>query len=398
MAQARTVGDRVREARKRRGLTQRELATRARVSASLIRKVEQDDYPAQVRLETLHKLAIVLGVPTTALAAGDTAAQPTHGDVADWAPVRDALHGQLAAGPAEEPTLEGLTKAFDAAVAAVRDSHYTGLRAMLPALLRDADALVAASVNGAAVRARRLRSQIRQLAAFMLSQTWQFTDASQAIDLAAADADDELTAMAVADWQCWTMIRQGHLAQACALAARWADDAEPRISQATPAHFAAWGRLLIRVSAAAVRDNRPGEAADALRLATIAAAGTGTDRIPKFNRWQVFGPMTVAMFQAQNALIQDHPQVTLRIGQQLSGQPFPLPETWNRHRLDVARAHTALREYTQAADVLAQIKTTAPEWLSQQHYARDILTHIIIRRRALTPAMRDLADFLGLPN
>jgi transcriptional regulator with XRE-family HTH domain len=398
MAQARTVGDRVREARKRRGLTQHELASQARVSASLIRKVEQDGYPAQVRLETLHKLAIVLDVPTTALAAGDLAGEPAPAEVTDWAPVRSALHGAPVTEPPDGPTLDGLGKAFDVAVAAVRDSRYGDLRALLPALLRDADALVAGSVDGAIAPARRLRSQIRQLAAFMLSQTWQFTDAAKAIDLAAADADDQLTAMAVADWQCWTMIRQGHLAQARALAARWADDAEPRISKATPAKFAAWGRLLIRVSAAAVRDNRPGEAADALRLATIAAAGTGHDTIPKFNRWQVFGPMTVAMFQAQNALIHDHPQTTLRIGQQLSGQPFPLPETWNRHRLDIARAHTALREYTEAADVLAQIKTTAPEWLAQQHYARDILTHIIGRRRVLTPAMRDLAGFLALPS
>jgi transcriptional regulator with XRE-family HTH domain len=398
MAQARTVGDRVREASKRRGLTQHELAAQARVSASFVRKVEQDDYPARVRLETLHKLAIVLGVPTSALAGEGESGEPALGEVADWAPVRDALHGTSNPEPAEAPTLDGLSGAFDLAVDAVRDSRFADLRVMLPALLRDADALVAASVNGAVARARRLRSQIRQLTAFMLSQTWQFTDAIQAIDLAAADADDDLTAMAVADWQCWTMIRQGHLAQARALAVRWADDAEPRISQATPAQFAAWGRLLIRLSAAAVRDNRPGEAAEALRLATIAAAGTGSDRIPKFNRWQVFGPMTVAMFQAQNALIHDHPRTTLRIGRQLSGQPFPLPETWNRHRLDIARAHAAVREYTQAAEVLQQIRLAAPEWLAQQHYARDILTHIVGRRRVLTPAMRDLADFLGLPS
>jgi hypothetical protein len=83
-----------------------------------------------------------------------------------------------------------------------------------------------------------------------------------------------------------------------------------------------------------VRDNRPGEGADALRLARMAAAGIGKDIIPRFNRWQVFGPMTVSMFKAQNALIHDQPALTLDRARQLQGRSFPLPETWNRHRLD----------------------------------------------------------------
>jgi transcriptional regulator with XRE-family HTH domain len=398
MGEARTAGDRVREARKQRGLTQRGLAGRSGVSVSLIRKLEQGDYPAQVRLETLHKLAAVLAVPTSALAAGARPEEPERSESDSWDPVRRALHAHpLSPGePGEEPTLEGVGQVFGLAVAAVRDNRFGRVRALLPGLLRDTEVLVAVSGSGTGVRARRLRSQIRQLAAYMLSQTWQFTAASEAIELASADAADDMTAMAAADWKCWTLLRQGQLGQAYDLAVRWAEDAEPRISSASRDQLAAWGRFLIRVTTAAVRDNRPQEAREALRLAQVAAAGTGIDVIPRFNRWQVFGPVTVAMFAAQNALVQDHPEITVATGRQLQDRPFPLAETWNRHRLDVARAYTMLRQHTEAAAVLHQIRGTAPEWLAQQRYARDTLTRIIGRRRTLTPEMRDLATFLHL--
>jgi len=395
MADASSLGDRLTKARKRRGLTQRELAGASGLSPSLIKKLEQGTY-GDVRLETVHKLAVALGVPTTILAAGTRPEDPEHGEVEAWAPVRRALEGITGSEPAEEPTVEGVTTAVDDAVVAVRDSRYTDLQRTLPALLRDTDTLVAVSVNGAQTEARRLRSRSRQITGFMMGQTWQFTAASEAISLAAADATDDFTAMAAADWKCWTLIRQGRFGEAIRLASRWADDAEPRVSRATPDQLAAWGRFLIRVSTAAVRDNRPGEAQETLRLARMAAAGIGRDIIPRFNPWQVFGPLTVTMFHAQNALIQDRPDLALTVAQKMPDRGFPLRETWNRHRLDLARAHTSLKQYGEAVAILQDIRHAAPEWLVQQRYAQDILNRIIDRRRTLTPEMRELANFIRL--
>jgi transcriptional regulator with XRE-family HTH domain len=392
-----TLGHRLQSVRKRRGFTQTELARAAGVSASLVRKLEQDVI-TDVRLETAHKLAVALRVPTTALITGTDREEADHDAVRQWAPVKRALHGLADGGePAEEPSADGLEEAFNAAVSALLSSRYAEVRAMLPALLRDADTLVAVSVNGTQARARRLRSQVRQMTAYMMAQTRQFGTASEAIGLAIDDASDGLTTMAAIDWEAWTMIRQGRLAEARDLASRWADDSEPRMSRATPDDLSAWGRFLIRASTAAVRDNRPGEAADFLKLARVAATGIGMDVIPRSNPWQVFGPMTVSMFQAQNALIQGRPDVTLGIGRQLEGRAFPLAETWNRHRLDMANAYAVTRQYGEAARVLQQIRQAAPEWLVQQRYARDILGRIIGRRRTLSAEMRELADFLGLP-
>jgi len=392
-----SFGQRVQAVRKRRGLTQRELATAAGVSISLITKLEQDAV-TDVRMETARKIATALRVATTALMTGPDAAPADDSDAGQWEAVRRALEGRPAAHLADEPTLDGLRQAFQDAIPLVLDSRYAELRAILPGLLRDADALVASSANGTEGAARDLRSQIRQLTAYMMGQTWQFDAANDAISLAADDASERLTALAAADWKCWALLRQGRLAETTVLASRWADDAEPRrISRATADDLAAWGRCLILVSTAAIRDNRPGEAKDALKLARMAATGVGRDVIPQFHPWQVFGPVTVSMVHAENAIIQDRPDITLNVAGQISGAGFPVPRNWNRHRLDVANAYAAKRQHTEAAQVLAEVHGKAPEWLAQQRYARDIVSKIISSRRTLTPEMHELASAVRLP-
>jgi hypothetical protein len=267
---------------------------------------------------------------------------------------------------------------------------------VLPALLRDADALVAGSVNGAQTRARALRAQIRQVTGALMLHTWQFDAADKAFDLAMADADDPLIAMSVVEERCWGLIRQGKLAEARGLAFRWADEGEPRIS-ADRYELAAWGRLLIRASAAAVRDNQPGEARDALRLARMAAAGTDQDYSLRYAPWHVFGPVAVSVAAAENATIQDNPQEALDIAWQLTQLKLPVRKYAPSHRLDVAQAHVMLRQYPEAISVLQQLRKERPEWLPRQRHASDILTKIIRRRRTLTTEMRDLTSFVGLP-
>jgi alkylhydroperoxidase/carboxymuconolactone decarboxylase family protein YurZ len=160
--------------------------------------------------------------------------------------------------------------------------------------------------------------------------------------------------------------------------------------------LAAWGRLLVRASAAAVRDNRPGEAAEALRLAGMAAAGTGGDFQLPYAPWHVFGPVTVSVMAAENAMILDRPGEALAIAREVEDARVPVVRYAPSHRLDVAAAHAALRQYPEAVGVLRELRRTRPEWLPRQRYAADILGKIVQRRRTLTPDMRELAGFLRL--
>ncbi len=394
MASVADIGRAVREARKRRGLTQQELARLSGLSVSLVRKLEQDDYDNGLRLESVHRLAVALEVTTSFLVGGRGDAVESDGSGA-WDLVARAVRGEHADQPEDEPEVGGMRDALADAAGVFLAKGFSELREILPLLLRDADALVSASGGGRERRARQVRSEARQLAASMLAQVGQFAPAGEAIALAAEDADDELTALAAADGQCFILLRQGRLDECARTAADYAGQCEPAIT-AGPEELAAWGRLMLKSAGAAVRDNRPDDVREALRLARMAAAGVGREVSPVCP-WLVFGPVTVAMMRAEVAAIQGRPDLVLAIGSQITGRAYPVPGNYLRHRLDIAHAHVQLRRHAEAAGVLAQVRSAAPEWIAHQRYARDILGTVIDRSRRLTSQARDLADFMNLP-
>jgi|HubBroStandDraft_1064217.scaffolds.fasta_scaffold12486_5 transcriptional regulator with XRE-family HTH domain len=378
------LGERVREARKRRGLTQRELARLADLSVSLVRKLEQGDYENGLRLVTVHRLAVVLGVQTSFLAAGGA-----------WEQVRLVLEGSDSTGAQDEPALGGVRAGAAAVDALYRDNRLAEMGVLLPALLRDADALVGSSVDGVQVQARAARSRVRLVTASLMIQAWQFGTAWHTLEGAMDDAPDKLGQMAVASQMCFALLRQGRLAEARDLAVRWSDETEPKLTRATRDELAAWAGLLIWVSAAAARDNLPDLAAETIRLAQMATAGTNGDFLPAHAPWHLVGPTMVATARAENAILADRPATTLAIGAQLERRG--IAGEYVRHRLDVASAHAMLRQHQEAVTVLLQLRRAAPDWLACQRYAADTLGEIIRSRRTLSTDMRDLADFMCLP-
>lgn len=389
-------GDRLASIRMRRGLTQAELSRLSGVSVSIIRKLEQGERDT-ARLATLHKLAKSLRVPTSSLSSGPDAEPARAPDIAAWEPVRRALEGRHDGAADEEPDQAATQAAFTGLIPLLLADRYDDVRVHLPALLRDADALVTAAPPGRDTAARRLRSQARQVTALLMSHTWQFGTAADAVQLAIDDAADPHVRLGAVDQQCWALIRAGRLAETRDLASRLADGAEPRMSRASRDDLAAWGRLLIRVSTAAARDNRPGEAADALKYAKAAAVACGADiRVPA-TPWDLFGPAAVAVIEVENAMIRERPEEALAAAAGIRPGMFAVPRYWYRHRLDVAQAHVMLRRHGDAVRVLEEIRVAAPEWLVQQRYAREILGQVAARRRSLTAEMRELADAVGMP-
>lgn len=377
------IGARLRTIRKRRGLTQPELAQAAQVSVSLVRKLEQGE-KSDTRLETARKLASALRVPTSALISRPPA-EPRPAPAA-WLPLQRAVE-HPAQQPDEEPTLDGV----EAGVEAVRTAHFEkrldAVATLLVPLLRDAEAL------GDDPAARAARALLLQIAGSTLTTARQFAAAETALSRALDDAPDRLRAASIVTTWVWLLLRQGRLDAASEMAVKWADDTEPRLSRATPEEIAAWGWLLLQGQAAALRDNRSGEAADMLRLARGAAVVTGglTRGAVRLATW---GPTTVAYKAAEQGIITDRPDEVLRLAERLAGGSGT---EYHRHRLDVAQAHVRLRQYGPAVEVLQDVRAQAPEWLAEQRYARDTVASIIGRRRTLTVEMRSLADAVGVP-
>ncbi|MFE2869079.1 helix-turn-helix domain-containing protein [Embleya sp. NPDC059259] len=387
------IGERLRDVRKRRGMTQRELSSQSGVSLSLIRKLEQGERD-DTRLETARRLASALRVPTTSLMTDSPEESASQVSLDRWEPVRRALIAPLAAGnDLEGPTLQGVRAALWDATPLFSGDRFAELGAVLPSLLRDAEELAQADPAGRAVRAR-----LMLLTGWLLTQTRQFDAAEMALERALDGATDRLQGASAVSTQCWLLLRRGRLADARALATRWADDAEPRISKATPAELSAWGWLLLRLSAASVRDNRPGESEDALRLAHSAAVAMGREYDPPENFLSSFGPITVALKRVENAAIVNRPDRVLRLAAHIPVDKLkPTSNNRNRHLLDVADAYARTRRFAEAIDVLQKVRAGSPEWLPNQRYARDIMGRLVVGRRTLTPEMRTLSDAVGLP-
>lgn len=383
------VGATLAQLRKRRGLTQQQLSDSSRVSIATVRHIEQGETES-MRLETARRLARTLRVPTTTLLHRDEA--PAYAETVDhWAPVRSALAAPPQGQLDEAPTTEGVAEALRAAEPLFSGDKFADLARLLPPLLRDADAL-----DSDDPRARAVRVRLLQLTGWLLTQTRQYDAAELALDRAQEDANDRFAGAATINTRCWLLLRTGQLTKARELATRWADDTEPRMSKATPEELSTWGWMLLRISAAAVRDNRPGEAADALKLAGTAAVALGREHAPHADWLRTFGPTTVALKRAENASVTDQPDLVLHVAAGVpKGGLRPTSNNRNRHLLDVSNAHVSMGQYPEAVEVLQKIRAASPEWLPQQRFAQDIMGRIIDNRRTLTREMRELADAIG---
>ena len=389
-------GERIRSIRKRRGMSQKELARAAGVSLSWIKQQEQGNGGTPTT-ETIHKVAVALGVQTTQLISEVRPGAPRPHTAEDWAEVTDALHGR---GPQPEPgaTPHGITEALDAMRPALAANKYTAVRVLLPGLIRDS-ATLDTDPPGA-------RSRVLNLTAWLLTQTRQWDDAATAARMASdAARGDRLLEAAAVNTLCWSLLRQGKLNEAQMLAVAEAEATEPRFSRASSREMALWGRLLLAANNAAVRDNRPAEAADMLSLARAAASRVGREICPDGSTTRTFGPLTVWMIAAENAAIERQPEGVISIAENIPaiaasfppGILHPLSASACRHRLDVANAYVMQRDYPKALEMLQGLRADVPEWLVQQGYARIVMKSIVKQRRTLTREMRDLADAINMP-
>jgi len=394
------VGQRVASARERRGLTQPELAAKAGVSLSQVKKIEQGSYPS-LRLPGVRVLAEVLNVQTSQLLGEPDADPPDAGDAEAWEQVRLAAAGQHDAGGGE-PDEAAVSSGMREATGHILAARFGDLREMLPGLLADADALAA----GGGREARLLRSRARLAAAYMLGQVWQPEAALDVLRLAGDDAaGDPGGEFAVAHWTGWARLRSGDLAGCAALASDMSDRLDRPMWRMGRDEIAAWGRLQVLVATCAARDNRPGEAQDALRWARTAATAVGDDYVRPSDPWDPFGVRTVEMAAAEIAGVQRKFRQTLAIAGAMDGSGFPVPRNWHRSRLDVAAAHAAEweagrddAESDAAIAELDRVRIAQPEWLARQRGARDTVAVLRKRWKRKPPErVRVLADAVRLP-
>jgi transcriptional regulator with XRE-family HTH domain len=397
-------GDRLKETRLRRGLTQEALAERAGLSVGVVKKLERGGVG---RLETYHALARALGVRTSALleSAGPHQSRRRDDDKIDLMAFRQVITppvsaaGRLGPDADDEPDLGRLAETARTVALAYHADQYGTVAELLPPLVTSAHATVRHYDNGAEhAAALRIRSDVLQMAGRYLTQVRALDLAHIALRDAIADAVavDAMDAVAGAVYQqSWLLMRQGRLDEAEAVSVATAEAVEPRISRASRRALGGWGKLLVHASAAAARNNRAREARDMLRLGRTAGAALAGRTAVAESSWGRFDWRTIAYQAVENQLVAQRPERVLRLSERMAGTGDTT--FMRRHLLDVAQAHVMLRQRNEARDVLGRLAVETPEWLRHQRMAEDVFRGVQRLPGRVTAGERRLAAFFDAP-
>jgi transcriptional regulator with XRE-family HTH domain len=390
-------------------MTQESLAERAGLSVGVVKKIERG---GTARLETYHALARVLRVHTSALfePAAPHATRRTDpvGERVSLLPLRQAIAPPLglSGNPAvetveDEPDLRLLRETARSLDHAYHRNEYGRVSELLPHLIISARAAVdALSGTAREVEALKLRSDAFQQAGRYLTQLRTYDLAHLALRDALADAHragDRLAAGAAVYLQGWVLMRQGRLDEAERVATAAAEALEPRISHASRDELAVWGRLLVKASSAAARNNRPAESRELLKLARTAGVMIGDTAGGSTYKSGAFSLSSVAFQAIENWGVVDRPDRVLALSGRISASRASTSNTMNRHLLDVVHAHTKMRQTDEATGILWSLTEKAPDWVRQQQLAVDAVEDVLhTKRRRLTKQQRALAAFFDV--
>ncbi|WJK41491.1 helix-turn-helix transcriptional regulator [Solwaraspora sp. WMMA2056] len=410
-----TVGDNVGRLRRLSGLTQEQLAEAAGLAVETIQKLEQNK-PGSPRMSTLRSIANALGVPTSVL-VGPAIAGPAVGfGSADDEAALDLLRRALTPArglngtfvdksPMSPPTLAGLQASIAEIDRIYHGDDYASALTRLPVLIGEARSFVEASVGDQRIAGATQLAQAYQVAGTALIQLRRFDLAYHALSLALDVADEsgnELVAASVVTTMCWLLLRQGRFDEAERLAVATADAVEPRFSRTDPTRLAVWGWLMLRGSAAAIRDGRADDASEMLDAASAAAVRIGEQlpadvavRMPV--TMGAFCPVTVEMKRVEMSVVGGDPVTALALAERVPpGSGRATSDNRNRHQLDRAWATAERGDMVEATRILSGLRAESPTWLRHQRYARDIVTTILARRRRpVSQELAALADLLG---
>ncbi|WP_405770590.1 helix-turn-helix domain-containing protein [Streptomyces sp. NBC_01538] len=409
-------GDNVRKHRRQAGLSQLELAGAADLSPSTVAKVEQG---GNCSMETLHTIARALNVKTSQLLAEDPPERerlnrPERLNLRDLRialtpPIALSAPAVVPAPPVDEPAIHRLRRETKDAALLYPAGRYESLAAALPGLVRVADAAVAYYADGEERRqALFARAELLGLIGKYLNQIRQFDMAHTAVRGAIADAreaDNVVTVAAMARNLCFVLLRTGRFDEAESVAVDAMDLVEPRITGADPDRYAVWGAMAMEAAAAAIRNNRPQEARDYRRAASVAATAIGHEHEYGLPSLDSFGPVTAAMKSLEDAMITGDARAVVRRAEEeeaLASRAWkrlgsPGKNDRNRFALDVARAHVRTGDSARAEEELVRLCRVAPNWLDQQNMAAYTWEEVAAKRkRSLTPEMREVGRHLGV--
>ncbi|MGH3189703.1 MAG: helix-turn-helix domain-containing protein [Streptosporangiaceae bacterium] len=400
MEESNTIGARLRQARRERGITQENLAERSAVSIGVIRMLEQETRTT-ARVVTLTSLANALGISLSDLLGRRERLGRDDGilRLRDALLAVDDLPGIDPVGDPDEVTpVTELAAAVERGWKQYWSGRLDDLTAMLPGLIGEARV----TAREDCVEASASLTQAYQLAADLLahvgSDDLAFAAAKRAMGAARA-GNNELQYAAAAGTASWVLLRQARAAAAEHVARTAAAEIEPRLSDARAEHLTVWGSLLLQAAACAAARDDAGAVEDYITLTRMAARVTrdgeplfGADR---YDYQTNFGRTQVEMQACYTSALLGRESAALRAATRVRRSDLR-PISWGAHNLDVARASLHTRRGDDAVAALSRAHAVSDVWFRHQVLARDLVREAMENERRVSPALRTLADAVGV--
>jgi transcriptional regulator with XRE-family HTH domain len=392
------LGRKIATERRRRGLSQPELARMIDRSVAWVSQVERGVRKVD-RMSVLETLATALDVPLAELAAEAPVVAAVTEEPPGASGLRLVLSGAYALramlGGRRPPALSTLRTKTRKVWDLTHAGRYADLTELLRGLVPDLETAARTVPDAERAEVFELMAAAYQACSAALAKLGEPETAWTAADRAMAAAERAGNPMLVAAGAfrlVLVFLAARHYDQAEETARTAADALQPRADQGDPQAMSLWGALTLQRAIIASRRNNPDTAYDELERARQVADRLGEGR----NDYNTeFGPATVALHEIAVAVELGDAGRALRVAAAV-GTSGLSPERQARMLIDVARAHAQRRQVAEAVAALRQAERITPEQVREHDLARQLVTDLLTMQDSPTSELHDLAGRLGL--
>jgi transcriptional regulator with XRE-family HTH domain len=391
------LGRKIAAERRRRGLSQPELARLLGRSVAWVSQVERGVRRVD-RMSVLQTVATALDVPLAELAAEAPVVAAVTDEPPGAAGLRLVLSGAYSLRamldgrrPSALSTLRARSrKAWDLTHA----GQYTDLADLLRGLVPDLETAARALPEAQRAEVFELMAATYQACSAALAKLGEPEAAWIAADRAMAAAERAGNPMLVAAGAfrlVFVFLAARHYDQAEATARTAAEALQARADEGDPQAMSLWGGLTLQRAVIASRVNDSDAAYSYLERATPVAARLGEGR-NDFNT--EFGPANVGLHEIAVALELGDAGRALRVAATVDATGLSA-ERRARMLIDVARAHAQRRQVDEAVAALRQAEDITPELVHGHELVHQLVSDLVTMQDPPSAELRDLAVRLG---
>jgi transcriptional regulator with XRE-family HTH domain len=390
------LGRKIAAERRRRGLSQPELARMVDRSVAWVSQVERGVRKVD-RMSVLEGLAAALDVPLAELAAEAPVVAAVTEEPPGVGGLRLILSGAYALRAMLDgrraPSISTLRSNTGKAWELTHAGRYTELTDLLDGFIPDLETAVRSAPEQQRAEVSELLAATYQACSAALAKLGEPEAAWIAADRAMAAAERAGNPMLVAAGAyrlVFVFINARHYDQAEKTARTAAEALWPMADQGDPRAMSLWGGLTLQRAVIAAHLNDPDTAYDLLERAGQIAGRLGAGH-NEFNT--EFGPANVQLYEIAVAVELGDAGRALRAAASVDTSGLSA-ERQARMLIDVARAHTQRRQVQEAVAALLQAEAITPEQTRGHALVRQLVSDLLAMQDPPSTELRDLAKQL----